>query len=301
MKHLGFVVIGAQKAATTTLYQWLRGNPDLSMPAAKESAFFDRLPAPGPEEYTAWLTQVFPGESTRTTGKATPQYMCFDWAAETMAALEPGLRLVALLRDPVERARSHWRMRARMGTETRSFRQAVEDLLDHRGDPTREEDGYIAFGEYGRVLARYRNLFPASQLLVLEDLDMQERPEQTLRDVCAFLGAAFHPPAEGYDVRYNAGASKRRLRERFLWTVFPYHLAQRVLPERAKIRLGAVLDRAGIQRPETPLSEKLPARLERRLRDHYRADAATLVSLLGRRPYWLDRWDAGDDFLVAVA
>src|SRR5712691_8988709 len=106
---LDFVVIGAQKGGTTTLFEHLRGHPELCLPADKEAPFFNR-----PELYSHGVEHLFstyfpqPLPTDRLLGTVTPQYMCIAGCAQRLAVAFPECRLVVILRDPVERAYSHY-------------------------------------------------------------------------------------------------------------------------------------------------------------------------------------------------
>ena len=154
MKPLDFVIIGAQKSATTALFEHLREHPSIHMPLEKEVPFFTSEHC-STEAWQTFAGQHFGEEDDRLWGKATPQYLCEPGCAPRIRALAPDVKLVAILRDPVERSWSHYRMGLRRGTEQRDFDDAVRDLLDPaaldeaRGAPApRHEQGYEPEGDY---------------------------------------------------------------------------------------------------------------------------------------------------------
>ncbi len=126
-----FFIIGAQKGGTTALFEYLRHHPEVYMPPEKEAEFFT-----GSESDRGGLGRVSsekfltsPHEA-RIAGTASPQYMCDPAVPVRMAARVPDARLIAVLRDPVERAVSHYKMAYRRGDERRSFVQAVREQLE---------------------------------------------------------------------------------------------------------------------------------------------------------------------------
>jgi hypothetical protein len=170
--RLDFLVIGAQKAGTTSLFEYLRLHPEIHMPPGKEVPYFsdDGMVAHG---WEAYLGQTFAGtDPSLSWGTASPQYMAgavlmpagpVGGAPERVVPERirerlPEARLVAILRDPVARAESHHRMMRLRGEEPRSFDRAVAELLrpealeQARREPT-PTSAYVAWGEYGRILA----------------------------------------------------------------------------------------------------------------------------------------------------
>src|SRR6266480_7948081 len=119
-----FLILGAQKAGTTALYAYLRQHPEITGPSWKEVSFFDRHYARG----EAWYRGNFPN-SLRARGKlvgeASPSYLFHPLAPERVAGLVPEAKLIALVRNPVDRAYSHYQHEVALGREPLSFEDAV--------------------------------------------------------------------------------------------------------------------------------------------------------------------------------
>ena len=128
MKTLDFLIVGAQKCATTTLFEQLRTHPDIMMPLEKEVPFFTGENVTG-EDWTTFAKRYFEAPDGRLWGKVTPQYLCDTDVAGRIASMMPDTKLVVILRDPIERSWSHYRMDVRRGTEQRPFADVVRDLL----------------------------------------------------------------------------------------------------------------------------------------------------------------------------
>lgn len=273
-----FLVIGAIKSGTTTLHYLMVDHPELSLPVEKEVPLFDRDVSPS--DVSAHVRRYTGATPARLSGKATPRYMRVPDAAARIHAAGPDTKLIALVRDPIQRARSHWRMRCQLGHEHRSFAQAVEDQLADTGrwrSTLVEQDSYVACGEYGRIFEEYRSHFPAEQLLVLETADLQRDPDAVLRRVWTFLGVADHTPASlGKQFNVAERASRHARIGRAVWKVVPYDLAIRYTGPRFQRRAGQLLDRLRIDRPAVKVDAGLPADLQRSLEEHYLADASRL-------------------------
>lgn len=306
MKALDFVIIGAQKGATTTLFELLRQHPEINMPLEKEVPFFSDADYRA-QRWPDFASRYFGAEDGRLWGKASPQYMADMSVPGRLAARMPDTRLIAVLRNPLERTRSHYRMGLRRGTESRSFRDAVADNLTpatlhrarhgsaptHAGGFESEGDFYIAWSEYGRILTEYRRHFPAPQLLVLYTDELEAEPRATLDRVLNFLelDETFRPNGLG-EVMHAGGGSNRVphglriwLRERTLvaglWNL---------VPPQKQGRLRFLYERWNTSKVKESLP--LPAALEASLRHHFGADLKQLQNLGVRSPAWAD--DFGD-------
>jgi hypothetical protein len=197
--RLDFVVIGAQKAGTTTLWELLRRRPDVWVPPAKELPYFshDEVYAEGLQRL---LARNGAPDDDRLVGTVTPHYM-HGWQNMTTAKIAarmaddlPRLKLIALLRDPIQRARSQHAMAAARGREPRSLDEAIQAELAPRAlHAARSRPGdantYVVQGEYGRILSEFLSVFPPQQLHVELASRLANDPDRVLRRILSFLGA----------------------------------------------------------------------------------------------------------------
>ena len=197
-----FLILGAQKAGTTALYAYLRRHPDITGPSWKEVSYFDRQYRRG----TAWYRGNFPLRSgDHIVGEASPSYLFHPQAPERVARLLPDARLIALLRDPVERAYSHYQHEVALGREELPFEEALEredermagELERMQADPSYFSHAwwnhtYLARGRYAEQLERWYERVPADRLLVLSNEELAAQPADTYARVLGFLGAAPH-------------------------------------------------------------------------------------------------------------
>jgi hypothetical protein len=227
-----FLIIGAQKAGTTALYSYLRRHPGITGPAWKEVSFFDRHWGRGER----WYRGNFPlprRASRPLVGEASPSYVFHPAAPARVQALLPRARLVVLLRNPVDRAYSHYQHEVALGREPLSFEEALaaEDGRT-RGEIERMladprvfswewwTHTYVARGLYADQLERWLAVFAREQLLVLATDELASRPAETYARVLAFLGAAPHalddyPRVFDRDYEPMAPATRRLLEARF--------------------------------------------------------------------------------------
>ncbi len=308
MKHLDFLIIGAQKCATTTLFELLKRHPHVQMPLEKEVPFFTDA-GRTEEDWNAYSRTHFGHEDERIWGKATPQYMCDPLAAERIHRMMPSLKLVAILRDPIERTWSHYQMGKRRATETKSFEAAIDPLLapeslannralpvpDHLQGYESESSFYVAWSEYGRILQRYLDLFGPQQILVLYMEDLERDPEGTMDQLLTFIGLApgFRPTGLG-EVTHKGGGSNRIphglrvwLRERQMINT----LWQRI-PDSRRGRLRFLYERWNVRKSGSA-SPGMSEPVKAALRDHFREDIALLNRLVSHSPPWLEKYIQG--------
>lgn len=195
--RVDFCIIGVQKAGTTALHHFLGQHPLVQMPEEKEVHYFDaeqRFAAdrPGHAAYHAAFPPARPG---MLTGESTPIYIFWPGALERLAAYNPEMRLIVLVRDPVERAHSHWRMSFGRGREPLAFAAAIREgraRLGDGGDFALRNWSYVERGFYGVQARRLLALFPRHQILFVRTDDLRARHAETLARVFRFLGL---PPA----------------------------------------------------------------------------------------------------------
>jgi hypothetical protein len=187
-----FVVAGVQKAGTTALYDYLAEAPDIVLSRVKETHFFDDesldWARPGYAAYHAH----FDDPAGRPCGEATPIYLYWPNALGRIAAYNPAMRIVLVLRDPVERAWSHWRMEYARGAERRPFAWCIREgrMRLFEADPWgyHREFSYVERGYYAEQIERLFGLFPREQVLILTAQGLKANPAATLAEVRSFLG-----------------------------------------------------------------------------------------------------------------
>jgi hypothetical protein len=198
-----FFVIGAPKAGTTALHAALDRHPQLYMSAVKEPKFFlcDGRPQPGGGPGDAhssreWIWQADEYEQLfddappwSLRGESTPFYLADLAAHRRIRQAVPEARLIAILRDPVDRAYSNWAHLWADGLET------VEDFVTACAEePARTAAGwgpfwrYLETGLYGRQLQHLYSVFPRDQVHVIRYKSLVDEPGPTLDAVCRFLG-----------------------------------------------------------------------------------------------------------------
>ena len=225
-----FLIIGAQKSGTNTLYDYFAQHPDVRRSSIHEVHFFDNNFDRG----VGWYRGHFPHNSGShrrwLTGETSPYYLFHPLAPRRAARVVPGARLVALLRNPVDRAYSHYHHTRAKGRERLSFEEALEREAERTDDawndlasgrvaeaPPVQHHSYLARGRYAEQLARWFACYPTEQVAVVKAEDLYERPEPVMRRLFHFL-----------DLPEYDGLAYRKLNARSYSTLEP----------RLRVRLG---------------------------------------------------------------
>jgi hypothetical protein len=187
LPKVSFLVVGAQKSGTTTLHHHLAQQPDLYLPDRKELHFFDAdsldWSNPDYQTYEAFFAAATVGQ---ICGEVTPAYMLHRRFLQRIQAYNPEMRLIAILRHPVERAWSNWRMLVTQDAETLPFSQAIREGRTRIAKDWRAYS-YVERGFYADQIANMLELFPARNChFVLTD-DLARDPTAAITGICAFL------------------------------------------------------------------------------------------------------------------
>ena len=196
--RVAFIIAGVQKAGTTALFDYLGDEAGLALSREKEVHFFDDEAGDWARpDYGAYHAN-FPPPDGRPRGEATPIYLYWPNSLERIQAYNPAMKLIVVLRDPVMRAWSHWKMEYARGVETHPFawciregRQrlfAAEAAGGSRPWGFDREVSYVERGFYGEQIERLYGLFPRDQVLLLTSEGLRTDPGAALADVRAFLG-----------------------------------------------------------------------------------------------------------------
>lgn len=204
-----FVVVGAQRSGSTSLYRYLDSHPEIFMAATKELHFFDRHFDRGLGWYAGHFADATPDQ---VVGEATPRYMCDAAAVERLASTLPDGRFLAILRNPVDRAYSHYWMERARGREPNSFEEAIA-AEDARDDPE-VLPAYLGQGRYLAQLERLVEHVGRDQLLVVLFDDLRQDAEGTYSEICRFLGVddGWRPERLGQPVNQFVGFRSLTLR-----------------------------------------------------------------------------------------
>jgi Sulfotransferase domain len=258
------VIVGAQKAGTTQLHLCLTRHPRCFSGATKELHYFTKR-----SDYPlSWYRSQFPFARTvaRVGGvclESTPSYLPSPTALRMMSQVLPDARIIALLRDPVSRAFSHYQHYKTRHLETRKFRDIVDEAINRpasaptRGAALRDDAkpmlDYVSRGYYAQQLELLLAIYPRQQVLIIDSADLFDDTNGVCQKVFEFLGVGPHP------------VPPRKIHNR------------------------------GYYR------EKIDPTVADLLRDHYRPHDQLLVELLDRRFCWMGEEDESAHLQPAAA
>lgn len=286
-----FIVIGAPRCGTTSLYAYLRQHPDVYMSPLKETNFFlfdgEKPALSGPDGENISRDSIYRLEdykrmfAARTTeeavGEASPRYLDCAGTAARIHSLLPDIKLVAILRNPVKRALSHFAMRKRDGWEPcDTFEAAMAD------EPRRLQENwaggiYLQRGFYARHLEAYCDHFPNDQIRVYLFEDLLERPGELFADLFSYIGVDpdFQPDMS---TTFNASGVIKNPVMRWIWTrTHPAQaLVRPLLPKTMRQSISNIF--TGLEKEAIEFSPELRCQLS----EIFRVDILSLQQMIKR-------------------
>jgi hypothetical protein len=269
-----FLVIGAMKAGTTSLYRYLREHPQVFMPEEKELHFFVAEKRWGLGR--AWYEAKFAAAGAAVAvGEASPTYAMypeFTGVPDRIAELLPQVRLIYTVRHPIERMRSHYLHEVERGREHAPIGQALA------ADPR-----YLDTSRYATQIEQFLARFPPERLQVITAEELRDDRVATIRRVLGFLGVDPHRLPPTLDREFHPTTSKRVQRPvaGAVLRVPGSRALRRLVPRRVRL--------LGSRRLDTWQTE-IPEALETRLRTELRDDVRRLQAHLG---VGFDGWGIG--------
>lgn len=291
-----FLILGAYKAGTTAINYLLADHPDIYMSPRKESRYFSYDPSsPGvggsngrrmrsiPVSSLAEYERLFAGaRSERAIGEASPSYLPSVIAPARIRDTLDHPRLIAILRDPAERAFSHLLMNANRTYSTLpNLRIAATNFDEHNSAMASDLRRILEIGFYSSQINRYWDVFPKEQLRIYLYEDFTSEPERVIHDICNFLGVTTDWTPDTSQRHNVSGIPKNEIVNRVMNTA--RQVANPILP-RLPARLTDSLVRI---RNHTMERVKLSVDERASLIELYRDDILRLETMLDRD---LARW-----------
>lgn len=285
-KAPNFMVVGAAKAGTTSLYHYLQQHPDVFMPVEKEPHHFSQVrPDPAKRAFykhipdRATYLALFSGvRAERAIGEASTSYLWDEETPRRIREFNPATRIIIMLREPVQRAYSHYLNDVREGYEKRPFLTAIEEDLRAERKGWGVSSLYVDLGRYCEQVRRYLEFFPG-QVLVLFFEEFIRDPRAALRQTFSFLGV--DPEfAEQVELEiHNPYAEPTSLGRVLLGSGMARTAARILVPRGVR---AAARDRMLKVKPKPSMDTRAGELLSR----VYAGEAECLAELLGRPVPW---------------
>jgi Sulfotransferase domain len=213
-RKLDFIIPGAQKAGTTALHYFLQKHPQITLGDQQEMHFFDNddFFAREPIDYEQLHRHFPPLTRAGIAGECTPHYLHYTPAIERIWNYNPKIKLLILLRNPLDRAFAHWNMQRFKGREPLDFLDAVKNENPRLagGSPLEKRRfSYITRGFYGEQLQRVLKFFPREQVKLIKFEQFRDNNCGTLNSVFEFLG--LKPPRHIRTTDRNVVPYKREM------------------------------------------------------------------------------------------
>jgi hypothetical protein len=281
-----FFIVGAPKAGTTSLYSYLARHPQVFMPAMKEPQYFAQIHPTAEFEH---LVEAIPDRSRylrlyrkargyHAIGDASPSYLWHPEVPGRIKRTVPEARIIIALRDPIERAHSHYLADFREGAENLPFHEALCNDLARSRKGLGVSHMYVELGQYAAQVTRYLEVFGPDRVHLLLFEDLKSSGRHALDGICRFLGLDAAPVSRIDAARVHNGFAAPRWEwtRRLAGRRWARHLGQSVVPR----VFGLFIFERIFNRPAAK-----PA-IDPRARDLmlpiYEPDVRRLESLLGR-------------------
>ena len=282
-----FMVVGGVKCGTTSLYYYLKSHPEICAPCKESYLFTPRLnqeAKPSAKQYSIdeyqHLFEKSITESTRAAGEVSSIYLyCHEEVIPEIRRILGDIKIVIILRNPVDRAYSHYSFFARDTRDSRTFEEAIEQELSNRDSLVRPLH-YVEMGYYADQVLAYLNNFSSVKVVLFDDFVNDQA--QTMSEIYEFLGV---DPSKGASLggAYNAsGMPKCKWLQQLFFKPTPFKmkirefLVQRIIQEEVFARFMEKARSKNLKK--VPLSDDMRERLYRL----YRPDIERLQSILHR-------------------
>lgn len=191
--RIDFIVIGVQKAGTSALYHYLRQHPEIAMGDIKELHFFDndKYFENKYVDYNTYHKHFVLGEENKRHGEITPSYIYWNKSINRIQKYNPKIKLITILRNPIDRAYSHWNMSVIKNNESRPFLECIIDQIAQIISNIHNQNfpnSYIERGLYYKQIERVLSNFPRHQTLFIKYEDFLKEQEKCVNQLISFLG-----------------------------------------------------------------------------------------------------------------
>ncbi|MCL5039663.1 MAG: sulfotransferase [Firmicutes bacterium] len=264
-----FLCVGTVKGGTTTLHDILKQHPDIYLPIIKETRFFDE----SFEKGVSFYERSFRGyKGQKLIGEIAPTYMYPPYVAERIyKTLGKDIKIIFMLRDPADRAFSHYLMAKTLGLEKEDFPTAVNLALEGVGSFR----DYIVRGYYANQIINYLNFFPKENMLFIIFEDFIKDVRKEMEKIYDFLDVE-----QDHRVNFNIKSNQaRKIKSTWLHGIYrqPWlDIVRTSTPYSIRTRIRKVLEKAIFE----PVTAKLDVTMRIKLINIYRSEIDVLEKVI---------------------
>ena len=278
-----FFIVGAPKAGTTSLYRYLNKIPQIYMSPYKEPTYFSpnyprNVGLKVIQEKEEYLELFLNAKDAIVAGEASTSYLWDPETPQLIHEIVPHARIISILRDPVERAYSHYLMHVRNGLEKLSFHEAIEKNIQEH-DP-RSSSRYLEAGLYHLQIKRYVDIFSHNQVKILIFEEFIQNPKSALEEVLKFIGINFELKDFEGEVHNPFAIARGPVIQYIFGNIITRKIAKKLIsPSRREFLREKILFKK-LPKPRMNQEDK------ETLIKFYRDDVEKLQTLLGRKLPW---------------
>lgn len=218
-----FIIVGAAKSGTTFLYHYLKSNPDIFLPDFKEPHYFASNHSFNFDTITKIddYRELFKNQNAVAIGEASTAYLYYSDVPERIYSEIPNCKIIAVLRDPKERALSMWGHQVREGLEKRSFATAINDELSGKRATVKNTEFGFNYCKQGLIsdnIKKYQFFFGKENVFIADYKMLREDPALLVSNICEFLEVKSHQIDTKPLIANTSGKSKSKLPQSFINT-----------------------------------------------------------------------------------
>lgn len=217
--HVDFSIVGAQKSGTTALFKYLEKHPKIILPLNKEAPYFVDPNLYDSQNFSEYFSAYYDNKNKIITesqiGSISPQYMCYDGCAKRMAKHNHEMKIIALLREPISRSISHYKMNVRRGLEQRDYSAVLKDALSREivlpsyssNEMENERKSVLLWSMYGTALTPFFDHFPLENMLLIGQSELINNPQKTYSRICNFINVDQNFVPANLGKKYHIGGT----------------------------------------------------------------------------------------------
>jgi len=282
MKKVDFFIVGAPKAGTTSLYHYLNEHPEIEMSSQKEPNFFSHEALRNQKIYydknrintLKKYHRLFERTDVNLIGEASVSYLFYEDVPKKIITYNPDAKIIIMLRNPIDRAFSHYLMDFRLGLVSESFETIIRKQSEHKNANLFYQQ-YVKVSEYTNQVKRYSEVFSKKNIYIIDYEVFKNQTSDIVDDVIIFLGLDNNSKSFS-NKRYNAYKEPKNNIIRSIYAFIPFrNMLSNILPEYINKTISDLLFDSG-KKP------KLSKSTRDFLKKHFESDVIELSKFLNK-------------------